>query len=266
MLAPRLRVEERLLIQAFAARGQDAQLLDPSKLSVSLTGENPTLPAVVLDRGVATPAGVTLGALLAANGAAVVNRTATTRLLADRLALVRHLVIAGVPVPKTIIAFGEEQALEAIEQVGYPAMLLSAQVDPGMADAVVHDRDAAEAIIEHRAMLGRERMVLAQEYVGGRSLSVVIVGTEIVACDGVEQVPIAVSSIVEQVIGRLGSGVYAVKIVESQPGPVVVAATNLTDFRALQDAGHDVAGRIADFTLSQVPQAQRDADRQGQHA
>jgi [lysine-biosynthesis-protein LysW]--L-2-aminoadipate ligase len=254
LLAPRLRVEERLLIQAFAARGQDAQLLDPSGLSVSLTSENPTLPTAVLDRGVATPEAVTLGALLAANGAAVVNRTATTRLLADRLALVRHLVIAGVPVPETVLAFGEEPALAAIEQVGYPAMLLSPQVDPRMADAIVHDRDAAEALIEHRAMLGHERSVLAQRYIEGRSLRFAIVGTQIVACEGADVIPDAARQIVEQVIGRLGSGVYAVKLVESPQGPVVVAASNLTDFRALQDSGHDIAGLIADFTLSQIPQ------------
>jgi [lysine-biosynthesis-protein LysW]--L-2-aminoadipate ligase len=138
--------------------------------------------------------------------------------------------------------------------VGYPVMLLSPQVDPRMADALVHDRDAAEALIEHRAMLGHERSVLAQRYVEGRSLWFVIVGTQIVACEGADAIPNAARQIVEQVIGRLGSGVYAVKVVDGQTGPVVVAASNLTDFRALQDAGQDIAGLIADFTLSQIPQ------------
>jgi [lysine-biosynthesis-protein LysW]--L-2-aminoadipate ligase len=254
LLASRLRVEERLLIQAFAARGHEAQLLDPSSLSVSLTSESSTIPSLVLDRGIATPEAATLGALLAAGGATVVNRTATTRLLADRLALMRHLVIAGIPVPETVVAFGEEPALDAVERVGYPVLLLSPQVDPRMTDTVAHDRDAAEALLEHRAMLGHERVVLVQRYVEGDSLRLVVVGTEVVAVEGAGDVPDDVRQMVERVIGRLGSGTYTVKVVVAPAGPVVVAAANLTDFRALQEAGTDVAGKIADCTLAQSPE------------
>lgn len=268
LLAPRLRVEERLLLAAFADRDAEARLFDATTLALPLSGAQPALPSLVLDREVATADRATLAALLAAGGSTVVNRTATTRLLADRLALLRHLIIAGIPTPKTVVAFGEQPAVEALEQVGYPALLQSLQVDPRMPDAVVTDQDAGEAAIEHRAMLGRETALLVQQYVLGDVARVVIVGSAVVGVetirsDGgkVEYTPYeldstALTELGAKVIGRLGSGVYAVEVVESDAGQVVVGASNLVDFRTLHDAGIDIAGKIADFMLSQPREAQ----------
>jgi [lysine-biosynthesis-protein LysW]--L-2-aminoadipate ligase len=229
------------------------------------------LPALVLDREVATGDRATLAALLAANGSTVVNRTATTRLLADRLALLRHLIIAGIPTPQTIVAFGEQPAVDALSQVGYPALLQSLQVDPRMPDAYVADLDSGEAAIEHRAMLGRETALLVQQYVLGDVARIVVVGSEVVGVEAirsedgkVEYLPYqrdttALTELGAKVIARLGSGVYAVEVVESAAGPVIVGASNLVDFRTLHEASIDIAGKIADFTLSQAQAQAREA-------
>jgi len=268
LLAPRMRVEERLLIAAFTQRDTEALLVDASTLAVPLVGNQPSLPSLALDREVATADRATLAALLGASGATVVNRAATARLLSDRLALLRHLIVAGIPTPETTVAFGEQPAIAALVQVGYPALLQSLQVDPWMPDAVVTDQDAAEAAIEHRAMLGRETTLLVQQYVIGDVARVVVVGSEVVGIEAVrsdggkiayapyEQNAAALTDLGTKVIARLGSGVYAVEIVESDAGPVVVGASNLVDFRTLHDAGIDIAGKIADFTLSQSREAQ----------
>ncbi len=268
LLAPRMRVEERLLIAAFSDRNSEALLCDATTLSIPLTGAQPSLPPLVLDREVATADRATLAALLAANGSTIINRAATTRLLADRLALMRHLIIAGIPTPRTVVAFGEQPAVEALEQVGYPALLQSLQVDPRMPDAVVTDLDAAEAAIEHRAMLGRETALLVQQYVLGDVTRVVVAGSEVagvetIRADGgkVEYTPYerdstALTELGAKVISRLGSGAYAVEVVESDAGPVVVGASNLVDFRTLHDAGIDIAGKIAEYALSQSREAQ----------
>jgi [lysine-biosynthesis-protein LysW]--L-2-aminoadipate ligase len=268
LLAPRMRVEERLLIAAFTDRDTEARLLDATTLALPLNGMLPALPSLVLDREIATADRATLAALLAANGSNVVNRTATTRLLADRLALLRHLIIAGIPTPTTIVAFGEQPAVEALERVGYPALLQSLQVDPRMPDAVVTDQDAGEAAIEHRAMLGRETALLVQQYVLGDVARVVVAGADVVGiesihADGgkVEYTPYKRNStpladLGAKVIGRLGSGVYAIEVVESDDGPIVVGASNLVDFRTLTDAGIDIAGLIADYMLLQSREVQ----------
>jgi len=264
LLAPRMRVEERLLIAAFSDRNSEALLCDATTLSIPLAGTHSSLPSLALNREVATADRATLAALLAANGSTVVNRAATTRLLADRLALLRHLIIAGIPTPKTVVAFGEQPATEALEQVGYPALLQSLQVDRRMPDAVVTDRDAGEAAIEHRAMLGHETALLVQQFVLGDVARVVVVGADIVGVEAicsdggkVEYTPYqrdttTLTELGANVVSRLGSGVYAVEVVESDAGPIVVGASNLVDFRTLHDAGIDIAGKIAEYTLEQA--------------
>ncbi|MEX1158373.1 MAG: hypothetical protein WEC79_05525 [Thermomicrobiales bacterium] len=269
LLAPRMRVEERLLMAAFTQRDTEALLLDASTLALPLSGAQPSLPALVLDREVATPDRATLAALLAAAGATVVNRAATARLLADRLALLRHLIIGGVPTPRTVVAFGEQSAIDALKQVGFPALLQSLQVDPRTPDAIVTDQDAGEAAVEHRSTLGRETALLVQEYVLGDVARVVVAGAEVVGIEAIrseggkvefaryERRSDELAELGAKVIARLGSGVYAIEVVESDAGPIVVGASNLVDFRTLHDAGIDIAGKVADYTLaqSQAPEA-----------
>jgi [lysine-biosynthesis-protein LysW]--L-2-aminoadipate ligase len=264
LLAPRPRVEERLLTAAFAARGFEATLLDAAALALPLAGAPPDLPALALDRMVATPAQATLGALLGVSGTVVVNRAATTRLLADRLALLRHLIAGNLPVPDTVVAFGEEAALAAVEVLGYPALLQSPQVEPRIPDALVTDRDVAEAALEHRVTLGHETLVLAQRDVPGERLRVVVVEMAVVAVellayreDGAvayapyEGYATRLEALASAVVARLGSGIYQITVVLTDDGPIVTGASNLVDFRSLRDAGVDIAGQIAEFALAQ---------------
>lgn len=270
LLAPRLRVEERQLIAAFGTRGYEAKLLKLDDVAVSLGGDYQGLPELVIDRGVATTDRALFAALVAP-GSLVVNRTATTRLLADRLAFARHMLIAGLPVPETAVGFGEASTLRALQQIGYPAALVGVHVDTALPDATIHDEDAAEAIVEHRSMLGHETMVLVQRLVSGRHLRVAVVGAEIIGAETLEagqrgttryeqvtSLAPAVERIAGRVISRLGSGVYEIRFTEGDGGPVVTGAGNLVDFRSLNEAGVDVAGKIADFALAQHRSNQRE--------
>jgi [lysine-biosynthesis-protein LysW]--L-2-aminoadipate ligase len=270
LLAPRLRVEERQLLAAFTARGCTATLTDPTEYTVPLTSPRARATALALDRGLATAESALLAALLAQQGTVVVNRTATTRLLADRLALLRHLIVAGLPVPETTVAFGETATLRALGEVGYPARLLPVAVTAANPPAIVHDADAGEALVEHRRMLGRETLVLVQRVIPGPQVRLVVVGgsvvcAEVVPADGEylpqDEAPVplppALAALGERVIDRLGSGVYEIHVVEGCCGPVVTGAGNLVDFRSVTASGHDIAGRIADFALAQLAQYQR---------
>lgn len=273
LLANRLRVEERLLMEAFSARGHEAAIHTPAQISIPLTGGTPRqFDPLTLDRGVSTIEQTMLAALLAANGTAVVNRPATSRLLADRLALLRHLIIAGIPVPETVVSFGEESTFATIQQLGYPVLLKSVAVDPAFPVALVEDEDAAEAIVEHRMMLGGERAVLVQRFVEGpgHSVRVTIVGHDILGIESRvhsgwrpardaaytehSDTGSALSALATTVLERLGTGVYSIEVIEADSGPVVVGTSNLVDFRSLAEHGIDVAGAIADFSLTQVDQ------------
>ncbi len=271
LLAERLRVEERLLQQAFAAFGWEAQLWDPNEITIPLQETAEPLPAVSLDRERATSEATALAALLAARGGTIVNRPATTRLLADRLALLRHLIIAGIPTPPTVVAFGEAATLRAIASLGYPVYLKSLVVDPTMPVAYVEDPDAAEALVEHRRVLGDERAVLVQKAVAQPDAvrRLIIVGADLLAVVRgrggemplVLEDPDSWQALAMALVSRLGSGVYAVDVVETAAGPVVVSAENLVHFRELVERGLPVAERIAAFVIEQAHQEQ--AERGG---
>ena len=264
LLAERPRVEERLLLEAFVARGQTATLVSPSTLRFPLADSGAHhLPALALERAAATAERATLATLLAAGGTTVVNRAATTRLLADRLALLRHLLVAGIAVPETLVAFGPDATLNAISELGYPVILQTPLVDPGHPDAVVSDRDAAEALVEHRATLGDERVTLVQRYLPtpGYKARLAVAGSEVVAIERHQHAegaaytpypaaPMALRDIGAAVIARLGSGVYQIEAIETPDGPVVIGAGNLADFRTLAASG--IAGQIADFALAEL--------------
>jgi [lysine-biosynthesis-protein LysW]--L-2-aminoadipate ligase len=289
LLADRLRVEERQLSEAFAALGHEPELVSPASLSAGFTsdgsarlhhaGADGTLftPDLALDRGIATTERAALGALLATTGAVLVNRPATTRLLADRLAAARHLSFAGIPLAETVVSFGEAATFSAIEALGYPVLLKSITSDRGYPLAIIEDRDAAEAVVEHRTVLGDERGVIIQRFVAGPSHSVrlLVVGQQITgieqralsgwrpasetpyeAYEGATDVLVALG---ERVIERLGSGTYSIEVLEQADGPVVVGVENLVDFRSLAERGVDVAGAIAEFALAQVavPEGER---------
>jgi [lysine-biosynthesis-protein LysW]---L-2-aminoadipate ligase len=270
LLAERLRVEERQLMHAFGERSWDTSLIAPSSLTRSLDKCEAPPATMVLDRGLATAESALLAALLSAAGATVINRPATSRLLADRVALNRHLVTAGLPVPRTTVCFGENSALQAIDQLGYPAVLKTLTVDPAFPSAYVEDRDSAEALVEHRVTLGGERAMVAQAYCRSRhdrNVRAIVVGSDgpiafdtrptdgwrpdpTTAYTRLERVDSVLTQVASEAARRLGSGVYAIMMVESQDGPVITGAENLVDFRALSECGLDVAGAIADHALS----------------
>src|SRR5919202_91251 len=248
LLAERLRVEERLLIDAFAGLGHEAVLLLPERVQIPLGEPDTGLPDLALDRGITTAERSILATLLAADRTVVVNRAATARLLSDRLALLRHLIVAEIPVPRTVASFGEEATFAAIEAIGYPVLLKSLTVDPAVPVAMVEDQDSAEAIVEHRTMLGGERAVLVQRFIAGagRSVRLAIVGRQLAgietrqhdgwrpgsraAYEPYPEANPALARLAEQVVARLGSGTYAIEVIEGPDGPVVVAVGNLVDF------------------------------------
>lgn len=267
LLAERLRVEERLLTAALARHGWEANLLRPADLVLPLQAlqavNTPDLPPAVLDRTMATPESVALSALLSSTGTTVVNRTATTRLLADRLAFLRHMLAGQIAVPPTVASFGPESTLRAIEALGYPVYLKSLSAGPPMPVALVEDRDAAEALVEHRSVLGDERAVLVQKAVADPSQTVrlVVAGQRLVAAarladEGWQLVEAGTwERLAAAVTQRLGSGVYEIEAAETAAGQVVISASNLVEFRSLAELGVPVAEAIVEHFLEVVTES-----------
>ncbi len=176
LLVTHVRPEEKLLIEAFESRGIEPHIILDRSVNINLTtGAEQVAPSgipwsaysVVLERCVSTSRGMYLQAILNSWGIATINSYATAAICADKLLTTLALAQAGVPQPSARVAFDEESAIEAIEDLRYPAVLKPATGSWGRLLARVNDRAAAEAIIEHRLTLGgyTHHTFYVQEYV-----------------------------------------------------------------------------------------------------
>lgn len=186
MTYTRLRTEERLLLDEYEALGADVTLIDLRREVF-----DPHKPGkwaafdLVVERSVSLVNTRVVARLLESFGVRCVNPLATIELCADKLATSAALVAAGVSIPRMRVATTPEAGLEAVEALGYPVVLKPAVGSWGRLIARVNDRDAAEAVLEHRDTLGsvNHALVYAQEHVEkpGRDLRVFVVGQEPVA-------------------------------------------------------------------------------------
>lgn len=181
ILCSRVRVEEKLLFTAFENLGITPDRLDERMMTVRV-GEYAPPFDVILERSVSTSAGLVATQLFEAAGVLMINSFATSSTCADKLRTTLALSAAQVPQPHTEIALSGEAALEAIERMGYPVVLKPVIGSWGRLLARVNDRDAAEALIEHKEVLGGvgHHIFYIQELVQkpSRDIRAFVVGTE----------------------------------------------------------------------------------------
>ncbi len=186
MTYTRLRTEERLLLDSFESIGVS---IDPIDLrSVVFDPTNPGAWAeydAVVDRSLSLTNSLTSVRILEGHGIRCVNPVRTIETCADKLLTTIALHGAGIPTPEVRVALEEESGIEAVEQIGYPAVLKPTVGSWGRLVARVNDRDAAEAIIEHRTTLGsvQQGVIYVQEHINkpGRDIRAFVVGNQVVA-------------------------------------------------------------------------------------
>jgi [lysine-biosynthesis-protein LysW]--L-2-aminoadipate ligase len=186
LLHTRLRTEERLLLDAAEALGCHIEPIDVRSLVFDPTGM-PELQRfdVILDRCVSLTASRAAVGMLESMGVRCINSANAIAACSDKLETTLRLLRSAIPTPDVRIAFDQRSAIEAAEDIGYPAVLKPTVGSWGRLVARANDRDAAEAIIEHRSVLGSAQHGLhyVQEHVDKpqRDLRVFIVGDHAIA-------------------------------------------------------------------------------------
>ena len=185
VLYSRVRVEEKLLFEAFERRGVTLDLLDDQKLIFDITdvANHPYRDYdVIVERCINHSRALYSLKILNDQGVRTVNTALVADICGNKLMTTSALAAAGVPQPKVLVAYTPESALEAIEQLGYPAVLKPTVGSWGRLLSKVNDRDAAEAILEHKETLGsyHHSIFYIQEYVKkpGRDIRAFQVGPE----------------------------------------------------------------------------------------
>src|SRR5688572_14263472 len=132
ILVTHIRPEEKLLISAFQAQGIEPEIILDRDLDFDvIAGADQLAPNgvpwsaydVVLERCVSTSRGLYTQAILNSWGIPTINMYATAVICADKLQTTLALARAGVPQPQARVGFTPESAMQAIEQIGYPAVL-----------------------------------------------------------------------------------------------------------------------------------------------
>ena len=287
LLVTHLRPEEKLLITAFEARGITPDVILDRDLNFDINaGAEQTTPigtrwsdyAVVLERCVSTSRGMYAQAILNAWGIPTINRYATAALCADKLMTTLTLAQHGIPQPQTRLAFTPDSAMQAIETLGYPAVLKPVTGSWGRLLARVTDRYSAEAIIEHRETLGdyQQHIYYVQEYVNkpGRDIRAFVVGSRTICAiyrtsphwitntaRGGQATNCPVTPELDDLCVRaanaVGGGVLALDLFETPDGGLLVNEINHTmEFRnSSAPTGVDIAAAVVGYALEQAESA-----------
>lgn len=272
MLHSRVRVEEKLLIQAFAEHKVPVDLVDDRKIIFDLQGNGWGKYDVVLERCVNHSRALYALRILNDWGIPTVNTYEVAAICGNKLETTSALVRENIPVPRSKIAFTPESALQAIEELGYPVVLKPAVGSWGRLLSKINDREAAEAILEHKQVLGtyHHSIFYIQEYVHkpARDIRSFVVGDETVAAiyrysdhwiTNTARGGYAKNCPVTPEIDRLslaaakavGGGVVAIDLLETADGQLLVNEVNYTmEFRnSIDTTGVNIPSRVVDYVL-----------------
>ncbi len=272
ILCSQVRVEEKMIFSAFRARDVDFDRLDPRGLVLDLDSGGLGEYSAVLVRCISHSHAYYLTHRLEDLGVPAVSPHQTVATCGDKMLTSAALRDAGLPIPRTAIAFTPEAALGAIAEIGYPAVLKPLTGSWGRLLAKVNDRDAAEAILEHKKTLGGyvHGVFYVQEYVDkpGRDIRTMVVGDEMVyavyrhsahwitnTARGGETEPCpATPEITDLSLAAaraVGGGIVAVDLLETVDNRLLVNEVNHTpEFHgAMQATEADIAARIVEYVL-----------------
>lgn len=276
VLVSRIRVEEKLLIDRLTARGIDHELIDAREAVFDIHDPSPWRRFdAILERSISQTEALTSVRVLESFGIPCINPSSIIETCGDKLTTSLRLAQAGVPTPRTLVATDPESALVAIERMGYPVVLKPTVGSWGRLLARVNDRDAAEAIVEHKGTLGsvQHSVFYIQEYVNkpDRDLRVFMVGGEPIAAivrnsahwitntarggkAGVMTITPQLGDICVAAARAIGGSdaILAIDLLEAPDRGLLVSEINHTmEFRnSIEPTGVDIPGRMIDHVLA----------------
>lgn len=179
--------------------------------------------------------------------------------ISTRTQIAAVLEAAGLPRPETVVAYGEAAAMTAFDQLGGSATLLP--MTPGEATVTLWDHDTAEAVLEHRVVLGSAETKISVLQAGAPCATdkamLIVVGGQPVAIETAgdlsrfsERNVLSLASLVAR---TLGADIIGVEIAMTAKGWVVWDVNPVPDFRSTQQLGDtSVAEGIAALAVAHL--------------
>jgi [lysine-biosynthesis-protein LysW]--L-2-aminoadipate ligase len=276
VLVSYLRPEEKAILAAARDRGIEVTPIFDRQLVIDLSSTDAPGSGfnfdVVLDRCVAhSRSGYTLRALQRW-GVPTLNSAEAVRLCDDKAENSLVLESAGIPHPRTLIAFDVESAIRACETVGYPAVLKPVTGSWGRLLARANGPEQARTILEQKKELGsfHHAIFYVQEHVEkpDRDIRAYVVGDRVLAASyrtakhwvtnaarGAESVPCPVTPEIEELALRacaaVGARLAGIDLLETRDGLEVLEVNTGGEFKGLMSTTDvDIAGAIVDEAIN----------------
>jgi [lysine-biosynthesis-protein LysW]--L-2-aminoadipate ligase len=274
ILYDHMRWEEKALYTACEKRGVDFSMIDAERLSIDLTStERPEgVGDVVLQRCVSHFRGLHAAAALESFGVRVINSYRTSEICGNKVLNTLAFKRFNIPTPRTYLAFTQDSALEALEKLGYPAILKPVVGSWGRLVSLLKDKTAAMVALEHRElMFPIYQIYYLQEMVRRppRDLRVFVIGEDVpvaiyrvntgedwrtnTARGGkVERCPVTpeIRELALRAAEAVGGGVFGVDMMEDGGGLVVHEINSTVEFKNTVPAtGVDIPGMIVEYAI-----------------
>jgi len=274
LLYSRVRVEEKMLFDALDARGIPYDRIDDRDVEFDLLNPGHWRDYdVILERCINHSRALYALKILNDWGIPSVNTAYVADVCGNKLVTSSQLVKAGVPTTRIKVAFTPDSAIKAIEEFGYPVVLKPAVGSWGRLLSKINDREAAEAVLEHKEILGsyHHSIFYIQEYIRkpGRDIRAFVVGDETIAAiyrgsehwitntargGQASNCPVTpeLNKLCVAASRAVGGGITGVDVMEDPERGYLVNEVNYTiEFRnSIATTGVDIPNRILDYVLA----------------
>lgn len=273
LLASRVRTDEKRIMAALERRGVAYRYVDSRSLWGFLgdAGEQPT---VVLNREIGQARAQYAAGLLEQAGHQVINSARAVEVCGDKWRTSVALQQAGIPTPRTALALTPEAALNAFDEIGYPAVVKPLTGSWGRLVTKVPDRQTAETVMEYVSALPSptSHIVYVQQMVAkpDRDIRVIVIGGQPlgaiyrrsdqwrtnVARGGTTEICPLTDEIVKlsaAAADAVGTEIAGVDLIEDEDGRLTVLEVNhgveFSGFHAVLGDSLQVADRIAEHLI-----------------
>lgn len=266
-----IRKDEKFLMDEFAKiKGVELVLIDDREITFNL-GHDKFEVDVLVERCINHSRALHGLRLFEATGIKCINSYHVATICGDKLLTSVALAENNVPQPEIRVAFTEESAMKAIEEMGFPVVLKPAVGSWGRLLSKINDKDAAEAILEHKTVLGsyHHSIFYIQKYVEkkGKDIRSFVVGDKCIAaiyrtsphwitntarggvatnCPVTEEL----NDISVRAAKAVGGGIVAIDVFETEEGLMVNEVNYTMEYKnSITTTGVNIPQKMAEYVL-----------------
>lgn len=274
LLHTTIRPDEKLIIEASKKRSINLVPIDVRR-QILIKDSSFNQFDLLLQRCVSTTLGLHATVFFESMGIGVVNSLAISYICENKFATSLRLINSNIPTIPFALVFSEEEAVAAVELLGgYPVVIKPVSGSWGRLLAKINDRDALEAVIEQKLILGTppHKAFYLQKYIDkkGRDIRVTTAGNKVVCAiyresdhwitntaRGATAKPCIVDSNLKnlslKVAKAVGGGILGIDFFETNNGYVVNEVNHTAEFKNIQRVTRvDVAGAILDYCVEKA--------------